>query len=36
MVKNRKVITIYLIILTVTVEIIVKKIVMLMNKDNNK
>ena len=31
--KNRKVITIYLIIITVIIEIIVKMIVMLMNKD---
>ena len=36
MVKNWKVITIYLIIVTVMIEIIVKMIVMLMNKDNNK
>ena len=34
--KNWKVISIYLIILTLTIEIIVKMIVMLMNKDNNK
>ena len=32
--KNWKVITIYLIIVTVIVEIIVKMILMLMNKDN--
>ena len=34
--KNWKVITIYLIIVTVILEIIVKIIIMLMNKDNNK
>ena len=36
MVKNWKIITMYLIIVTVIIEIIVKMIVMLMNKDNNK
>ena len=35
-VKNWKIITMYLIIVTVRIEIIVKMIVMLMNKDNNK
>ena len=34
--KNWKVITIYLIIVTVIIELIVKMIVMLMNKDDNK
>ena len=34
--KNWKVITIYLIIVTVITEIIVKMMVMLMDKDNNK
>ena len=34
MVKNWKVITMYLTIVTVIIEIIVKMIVMLMNKDN--
>ena len=34
--KNWKVITIYLIIITVIIEITVKMIVMLMNEDNNK
>ena len=34
--KNQKVIIIYLIIVTVTTEILVKMIVMLMNKDENK
>ena len=33
--KNWKLITLYLIIVTVTIEIIVKMTVMLMNKDNN-
>ena len=35
-VKNWKVSTIYLIIITVIIEIIVKMAVMVMNKDNNK
>ena len=35
-VKNWKVITMYIIIATVIIEIIVKMIVMVMNKDNNK
>ena len=34
--KNWKVITMYLAIVTVTIEIIMEMIVMLMNKDNNK
>ena len=34
--KNWKVITIYLMMITVIIEIIVKMIVMLMNKDDNK
>ena len=34
--KNWKVITIYLIIITVTIEIMLKMIAMLMNKDKNK
>ena len=34
--KNWKLITIYLVIITVIIEITVKMIVMLMNKDNNK
>ena len=34
--KNWKVITIYLIIATVIIEIIVKMIAMFINKDNNK
>ena len=33
--KNWEIITIYLITVTVIIEIIVKMIVMLMNKDNN-
>ena len=36
MVKNWKVITMYLAIVTVIIEIIMEMIVMLMNKDNNK
>ena len=36
MVRNWKVITMYLIIVIVIIEIIVKMIVMVMNKDNNK
>ena len=35
-VKNWKVITMYLAIVTEIIEIIMKMIVMLMNKDNNK
>ena len=35
-VKNWKVVTMYLAIVTVIIEIIMKMIVMLMNKDNNK
>ena len=35
-VKNLKVINMYLAIVTVTIEIIMEMIVMLMNKDNNK
>ena len=34
--KNWKVMTIYLVIVTVRIEIIAKMIVMLLNKDNNK
>ena len=34
--KDRKVIAIYLIIITVIIETILKMIVMLMNKDKNK
>ena len=36
MVKNWKVITMYLAIVTVIIEIIMEMIVMFMNKDNNK